>query len=60
MARDPGDLYEASSDAPELDDMVLLYYLDGFLDAAGQDGCSPRTCSARLITRKSPRSTSMP
>ena len=35
MARDPGDLYEASSDAPELDDMVLLYYLDGFIDAGG-------------------------
>jgi predicted ATP-grasp superfamily ATP-dependent carboligase len=35
VARDPGDLYEASSDAPELDDMVLLYYLDGFIDAGG-------------------------
>ena len=35
MARDPGDLYEASSDAPELDDIVLLYYLDGFIDAGG-------------------------
>ena len=35
MARDPGDLYEASSGAPELDDIVLLYYLDGFIDAGG-------------------------
>jgi len=35
VARDPGDLYEASSGAPELDDIVLLYYLDGFIDAGG-------------------------
>ncbi len=35
MARDPGNLYEASPDAPELDDIVLLYYLDGFIDAGG-------------------------
>lgn len=35
MARDPADLYEASPDAPEIDDVVLLYYLDGFIDAGG-------------------------
>ena len=35
MARDPGDLYQVSPDAPELDDVVMLYYLDGFIDAGG-------------------------
>ena len=35
MARDPGDLYQVSPDAPELDDVALLYYLDGFIDAGG-------------------------
>jgi predicted ATP-grasp superfamily ATP-dependent carboligase len=35
VARDPGDLYEVSPDAPELDDIALLYYLDGFIDAGG-------------------------
>jgi predicted ATP-grasp superfamily ATP-dependent carboligase len=35
VARDPADLYEASPDAPEIDDVVLLYYLDGFIDAGG-------------------------
>ena len=34
MGRDPGDLYELSPAAPEPDaDLVLLYYLDGFIDA---------------------------
>lgn len=39
MARDPGDLYQLSPDALELDvfqpgsELVLLYYLDGFVDA---------------------------
>ena len=35
MARDPGDLYQVSPDAPELDDIPMLYYLDGFIDAGG-------------------------
>ena len=36
MARDPADLYEVLPDAPELDDEpVMLYYLDGFIDAGG-------------------------
>jgi len=35
VARDPGDLYQVSPDAPELDDVALLYYLDGFIDAGG-------------------------
>ena len=34
MARDPGDLYQVSPGAPEPDDdLVMLYYLDGFIDA---------------------------
>ena len=34
MGRDPGDLYELSPAAPERDsDLVMLYYLDGFIDA---------------------------
>jgi predicted ATP-grasp superfamily ATP-dependent carboligase len=32
---DPGDLYRVSPDAPELDDLTMLYYLDGFIDAGG-------------------------
>ena len=35
MARDPGDLYQVGPGAPELDDVVMLYYLDGFIDAGG-------------------------
>jgi predicted ATP-grasp superfamily ATP-dependent carboligase len=35
VARDPGDLYRVSSDAPELDDVVMLYHLEGFIDAGG-------------------------
>jgi predicted ATP-grasp superfamily ATP-dependent carboligase len=35
VARDPGDLYRVSPSAPELDDVVMLYYLDGFIDAGG-------------------------
>ena len=35
VARDPGDLYQVSPDAPELDDVVMLHYLDGFIDAGG-------------------------
>jgi predicted ATP-grasp superfamily ATP-dependent carboligase len=33
--RDPGDLYEVSPGAPELDGAALLHYLDGFIDAGG-------------------------
>ncbi|HXP22286.1 MAG TPA: PAC2 family protein [Streptosporangiaceae bacterium] len=36
MAGDPGDLYEVSHAAPEFDsELVMLYYLDGFIDAGG-------------------------
>ena len=36
MPRDPGDLYQVSPAAPSLDaDLVMLYYLDGFVDAGG-------------------------
>jgi predicted ATP-grasp superfamily ATP-dependent carboligase len=35
VARDPGGLYRVSPDAPELDDAVMLYHLDGFIDAGG-------------------------
>jgi predicted ATP-grasp superfamily ATP-dependent carboligase len=35
VARDPGDLYQVSPDAPEVDDVPMLYYLDGFIDAGG-------------------------
>ena len=33
MPHDPTDLYTLDPDAPELDDIVLLYYFDGFIDA---------------------------
>ena len=39
VARDPGDLYEVNPGAPAADDdLVMLYFLDGFIDAgaAGQ------------------------
>jgi len=36
VARDPGDLFQVSPEAPSLDpDLVMLYYLDGFIDAGG-------------------------
>ena len=35
MARDLGDLYRVSPHAPDLDDVVMLYHLDGFIDAGG-------------------------
>jgi len=36
VPRDPGDLYQLSNEAHELDpDLVMLYYLDGFIDAGG-------------------------
>ena len=33
MAPDPGDLYAVDPDAPELDQAVLLWHFDGFIDA---------------------------
>ena len=35
MTRDPEGLYTVHPDAPELEDAVMLYYLDGFIDAGG-------------------------
>jgi predicted ATP-grasp superfamily ATP-dependent carboligase len=36
VARDPGELYQMSTDAVELSsEPVMLYYLDGFVDAGG-------------------------
>jgi predicted ATP-grasp superfamily ATP-dependent carboligase len=47
VARDPADLYEVSPDAPELaDDLVMLYYLDGFIDAGG----AGRLLAAHLLS----------
>lgn len=46
MARDPGDLYQVSSDAVDLEsDLVMLYYLDGFVDA----GAAGRQLTAHLL-----------
>jgi predicted ATP-grasp superfamily ATP-dependent carboligase len=46
VARDPGDLYRVSPGAPEVDDVVMLYYLDGFIDAGG----AGRLLSAHLLS----------
>ena len=46
MARDPGDLYRVSPGAPEFDDVVMLYYLDGFIDAGG----AGRLLTAHLLS----------
>jgi predicted ATP-grasp superfamily ATP-dependent carboligase len=35
VAPDPGDLYEVDSETPELDQVVLLWHFDGFIDAGG-------------------------
>jgi predicted ATP-grasp superfamily ATP-dependent carboligase len=43
---DPGDLYRVSPDAPELDDVTMLYYLDGFIDAGG----AGRLLTAHLLS----------
>jgi predicted ATP-grasp superfamily ATP-dependent carboligase len=43
--RDPGDLYEVSPDAPALDGVVLLHYLDGFIDA----GAAGKLLAAHLL-----------
>jgi predicted ATP-grasp superfamily ATP-dependent carboligase len=46
VARDPGDLYRVSPSAPEFDDVVMLYYLDGFIDAGG----AGRLLTAHLLS----------
>lgn len=47
MGRDPGDLYQVSPDALELDsDLVMLYYLDGFVDA----GAAGRQLATHLLS----------
>jgi len=47
VARDPGNLYEVSHEAPELDsELVMLYYLDGFIDAGG----AGRQVAAHLLS----------
>ena len=43
--RDPGDLYEVSPDAPALDGVVMLHYLDGFIDA----GAAGKLLAAHLL-----------
>jgi predicted ATP-grasp superfamily ATP-dependent carboligase len=43
---DPGDLYKVSPDAPELEDVTMLYYLDGFIDAGG----AGRLLTAHLLS----------
>ena len=49
--RDPGNLYQVSPDAPELDDVTMLYYFDGFIDAGGGPGSRPnRAATTRAIT----------
>lgn len=46
MPRDPGDLYQVSPDALGLgSDLVMLYYLDGFVDA----GAAGRQLAAHLL-----------
>ncbi len=47
MARDPADLYQVSADAPEVGpDLVMLYYLDGFVDA----GAAGRLLAMHLLS----------
>jgi predicted ATP-grasp superfamily ATP-dependent carboligase len=47
VGRDPADLYEAEPGAPRPDrDLVLLYYLDGFIDA----GAAGRLLAAHLLS----------
>jgi predicted ATP-grasp superfamily ATP-dependent carboligase len=47
VARDPRDLYELSPSATELDDdLVMLYYLDGFIDA----GSAGRLLATHLMS----------
>ena len=47
MARNPADLYEVGPAAPEPDgELVMLYYLDGFIDA----GAAGRLLTAHLLS----------
>ena len=47
MARNPADLYEVGPAAPEpAGDLVMLYYLDGFIDA----GAAGRLLTAHLLS----------
>jgi predicted ATP-grasp superfamily ATP-dependent carboligase len=47
VRRDPADLYEVDQGAPTPDrDLVMLYYLDGFIDA----GAAGRLLSAHLLS----------
>ncbi|HEY7144172.1 MAG TPA: PAC2 family protein [Streptosporangiaceae bacterium] len=45
MPIDPADLYTVGTDVPELSDVVLLYYFDGFIDA----GAAGRLLAAHLL-----------
>src|SRR5215472_4300301 len=46
VPRDPGDLYQLSQEAVNLEsDLVMLYYLDGFIDA----GAAGRQLAAHLL-----------
>jgi predicted ATP-grasp superfamily ATP-dependent carboligase len=52
VGRDPADLYEAEPGAPVPDrDLVMLYYLDGFIDA----GAAGRLLSAHLLSTLEPQ-----
>ncbi|HUD35268.1 MAG TPA: PAC2 family protein [Streptosporangiaceae bacterium] len=47
MPRDPGDLFQLTQQAKDLEsDLVMLYYLDGFIDA----GAAGRQLAAHLLT----------
>jgi predicted ATP-grasp superfamily ATP-dependent carboligase len=51
VARDPADLYEVDPGAPTPDrDLVMLYYLDGFIDA----GAAGRLLAAHLSSTLDP------
>ncbi len=51
MVRNPADLYEAEPEAPTPDrDLVMLYYLDGFIDA----GAAGRLLSTHLMSALDP------
>jgi predicted ATP-grasp superfamily ATP-dependent carboligase len=47
VAPNPGDLYEVDSDASELDDVVLLWHFDGFIDA----GAAGRLVAEHLLDK---------
>jgi predicted ATP-grasp superfamily ATP-dependent carboligase len=47
VPRDPGDLFQLTQQAQDLEsDLVMLYYLDGFIDA----GAAGRQLAAHLLT----------